>query len=160
MSPSPTAKSCSKGKKFVEIREVAKNLPSNFWKAPLLSNRMSLPKTSLNKSYIWTVARLPTIALFTGRRGVNISVEKRFWICMVWFDSTIMLILWSLKFRLYRTDSKIQEHWIRSSVFSYWMQIYFKCWEDGFVEWSSLIVLQYFVSSILNTFASWFIRKL
>ena len=64
-----------------------------------------------------------------------------------------MLILWSFKFRSYRTDSKIQEHWIRSSVFSYWMQIYFKCWEDGFAEWYFLIVLQYFVSSILNTFA-------
>ena len=64
-----------------------------------------------------------------------------------------MLILWSFKFRSYRTDSKIQEHWIRSWVFSYWMQSYFKCWEDGFAEWYSLIVLQDFVSSILNTFA-------
>ena len=33
------------------------------------------------------------------------------------------------------------------------MQSYFKCWEDGFAEWYSLIVLQDFVSSILNTFA-------
>ena len=33
------------------------------------------------------------------------------------------------------------------------MQIYFEGWEDEFVEWCSLIVLQYFVSSILNTFA-------
>ena len=152
MSPPPTAKSCSKRTKFLEIREVAKKLPSNLWKALLLTNRMSLQKTSLNKSYIRTVARLPTIALFIGRCGVNISVEKRFWVCMVWFDfckkpNNVR----TLKFRSYGTNSKIQEHWIRSSVFSYWMPIYFEGWEDGFVEWCSLIVLQYFVSSILNT---------
>ena len=36
-----------------------------------------IQRTSLNKSYIRTVSHLPTIALFTGRRGVNNSVEKR-----------------------------------------------------------------------------------
>ena len=146
MSHPPTAKSCSKRTKFLEIWEVAKKLPSNLWKALLLTNRMTLQKRSLNKSYIRTVARLPTIALFTGRRGVNISVEKRFWICMVWFDFCKKPNkVRTLKFRSYGTNSKIQEHWIRSSVFSYWMQIYFKCWEDGFAEWYSLIVRQYFV---------------
>ena len=63
-----------------------------------------------------------------------------------------MLILWSFEFRSYRINSKIQEHLIRS-LFS--IQINFKCWEDGFVDWSSLIALQYFVSPRLNTFAPW-----